>query len=512
LGYINSIVSNISEPTGSSGGYFLRASGSVGTATNAVMAAMAASKVTGSTIVNPGKFQQRGTSASGSWVSVTVAFSSLSGSISLPKTVAFTNFPTNQSYEMTHLVKVEATNSALWTSSLNSYNVIWPDGVINPTVTPGKTSTYKLLTIDGGNKIYGQYLTDEPSIIPQVYNSPYLISSSKDYYTTQARLSIDCSIDNFFTYTASYVTKSLNYTGSLVSSSVFNFLNSSSLAYPLPSGSQKGDLYLIGVTSTNAITSPTGWTVATSSLINSPSITDSAFSLFYLIQTGSTTPIDPTISFASTSTSTISVGFSLLLRNVNIATTASATPPVFASYVVSASSGNASPDPPPIITPSYNNFGVVIGFAQDNITDASAPLGFTLVASGSFKSPVGSTFRAVMAATANSYTSGAIDPASFGGTYTNRVRGISLAFTSITGSQVFSLIPTFINIPTNQAYESTHLVKTTNENSLAWDSNVYWPEGNTPYLSGSTTSLLKFTTIDGGNSILGESSLNYPTF
>jgi hypothetical protein len=56
------------------------------------------------------------------------------------------------------------------------------------------------------------------------------------------------------------------------------------------------------------------------------------------------------------------------------------------------------------------------------------------------------------------------------------------------------------------------LVKTTNENSLVWDNSVYWPGGNTPYLSGSTTSLLKFTTIDGGNSILGESSLNYPTF
>ena len=117
-----------------------------------------------------------------------------------------------------------------------------------------------------------------------------------------------------------------------------------------------------------------------------------------------------------------------------------------------------------------------------------------------------------MVATANSYTSGSTDPGAFGGTYSSRVRGISISFTSITGSQAFPTIPTFTNIPTNQTYQSTHLVKTTNENCLAWDNNVYWPEGNNPYVSGSTTSLLKFTTIDGGNSILGESSLNYPTF
>jgi len=351
-------------------------------------------------------------------------------------------------------------------------------------------------------------------VVPLVLTSSNftLVSSSNDYYTTKVLLTIDCSANTFFTYTSSFVTKSLNYTGSLVSSSVFNFVNSSSLAYPLPSGSQKGDLYLIGVTSTNAITSPTGWTVATSSLINSPSAGDSAFSLFYLIQTGSTTPIDPTISFASTTTSTISVGFSLLLRNVNISTTASATPPSVASYIVSASSGAFSPDPPPIITPSYNNFGVVIGFAQDNVTDISAPAGFTLRVSGSFRSPVSSNYRAVMAATANSYTSGSTNPAAFGGSYTNRVRGISLFFTSITGSQAFAPIPTFNNIPTSQSYVSTHLVKTADENSLNWDSNVYWSGGNTPYLSGSTTSLLTLTTIDGGNSIFGESSLNYPTF
>jgi hypothetical protein len=517
MGYINSSVTNISEPTGSSAGFTLIASGSLGTTITTPMTAMVAFKITGSAQVNPGKFIGGGSGrpgVSGSVVTVTVAFPSISGSISLPKAVAFTNFPVSQSYEMTHLVQVETTSSVLWTNSLNSYNVTWP-GNVDPYYTPGRTSIYKLLTINGGNNIYGQTPTDEPPIEPQEYNTPYLISSSNDYYTTQGRLTIDCSADTFFTYTASYVTKSLNYTASLVSASVFNFFNSSSLAFPLPSGSQKGDLYLIGATTTNnAVTASTGWTVITSSLINVPNLNDTAFSLFYLIQTGSTPPIDPTVSFGTTTTSDISVGFSLLIRNINTATISSPNPPDVTSYVVSASSVNGSaPDPPPIITPSSNNFGIAIGFVQEDVTDISTVTGFTLVASGSFRSPVGSIYRAVMVSTINYYVSGAVNPGIFGGTYTTgRNRGISLAFTSITGSQAFSLIPTFANIPSYQAYESTHLVKTIDENSLVWDSNIYWPGGNNPYLSGSTTSLLKFTTIDGGNSILGESSLNYPTF
>ena len=517
MGYINSSVTNISVPTGSSAGFTLIATGSLGTTTTTPMTAMVAFKITGSAQVNPGKFIGGGTArpgVSGSWVAVTVAFPSISGSISLPKTVAFTNFPTSPSYEMTHLVQIESTSSILWTGSLNSYDVTWP-GNVDVYYTPGRTSIYKLLTKDEGNNIYGQTPTDEPPIIPQVYNTPYLISSSKDYYTTQARLTINCSGSTFFTYTASYVTKSLNYTASLVSASVFNFFNSSSLAFPLPSGSQKGDLYLIGATTTNnAVTASTGWTVITSSLINVPNLNDTAFSLFYLIQTGSTPPIDPTVSFGTTTTSDISAGFSLLIRNINSSTILSSNPPSTTSYVVSASSVNGSaPDPPPIITPSSNNFGIAIGFVQEDVTDISTVSGFTLVASGSFRSPVGSIYRAVMVSVINYYVSGAVDPGVFGGTYTTgRNRGISLAFTSITGSQAFSLIPTFANIPSYQAYESTHLVKTTDKNSLVWDSNVYWPGGNNPYLSGSTTSLLKFTTIDGGNSILGESSLNYPTF
>jgi hypothetical protein len=192
-GIINSIVSNISPPTGSSGGFTLQVSGTLGTTTNNVISGMVASKITGSTIVNPGKFQQRNTSASGSWVSVTVAFPSISGSLSLPKAVAFTNFPSSQSYEMTHLVQVEATSSILWTSSFNpSYNVTWPNNSTTYNfLTPGRTSIFKLSTINQGDNIFGQNITDSsPTTITSATTTSFTPNlNTGDVFTITAQAS-----------------------------------------------------------------------------------------------------------------------------------------------------------------------------------------------------------------------------------------------------------------------------------------------------------------------------------
>jgi hypothetical protein len=157
IGYLDDdSVGGVTAPTNFTMSAQVSASGLAG------QTVMVATRATSSAIVDPSAFGGAGTD---DFVALSLAFFPPSGSITLPTSVAFTNFPSpaNQAYEMTHLVRVAANDSINWSSSLSSsYSVTWPEN-ITPRLTSGSDSIFKLLTTNQGSNIYGEIVTNDPS-------------------------------------------------------------------------------------------------------------------------------------------------------------------------------------------------------------------------------------------------------------------------------------------------------------------------------------------------------------
>lgn len=338
------------------------------------------------------------------------------------------------------------------------------------------------------------------SLPPSILSASFITRSYFSGYEDaiiENRILVDCSDNKFFTWTASFTTIGYAYTASYITASTINFAASSSGVLTLPSGGQKGDIYLAGVGSDEGDgvggfpVFPSGWITINSSLGGASEYQTTA----YYIQTSSVVPSNPTITGISVS----SCGFALLLRNIDHNN-------VTASFSASVATGaSGMPDPPAISASRANSLVVAIGYLDDDsITPVTAPTNFTMSAAIS-SSTLGQT---VMAATLIT-SSAVVNPGAFGGAGTDDYVALSLAFFSPTGSATLPTTVAFTNFPISQSYEMTHIVYTQNTGSPIWTSSlnsytVTWPYNRIPTASLSQSSVYKFTTIDGGTNIYGQ--------
>jgi len=331
-----------------------------------------------------------------------------------------------------------------------------------------------------------------PSILTSSFNSSSF-SNFPGYNSLEERLLVDCSTNKFFTWTASFTTRSYAYTSSFATASTSDFAAGTSGVLTLPSGGMKGDIYLAGVGSdggTNPVF-PAEWTI----IDNTTSGTEFTETAYY-IQTSSIVPSNPTITGISTST----CGFAMLIRNVDHNN-------ITASFSSSVATGaTLMPNPPNITIAQSHSLVVIIGYLDDDsITPITAPATFTMSAAISSST----TGQTVMAATRYFSSPTSVNPTAFTGSGDDENVALSLAFAPPSGSAVYPTAVAFTNFPISQSYEMTHLVYTQDTGSLLWTSSlnsysVTWPYNRIPSASLSQSSLYKFTTLDSGLDIYGQ--------